>query len=578
MSCTPDELKKKINACESNPKSTSKGKTALEACKEMEEKEKTIGDALNAIANTPAKLMDAFKAKNEAVQKTVSDLGITIDTKQITEQSNSCSNEINKNFSNTSIIRGCPVPEALNNCGSMCNVKDFAGNTAAYGMCMESQKDCYDQLNKWTALQVKQPSNIKLDQKISDRSSQKCMMQAVTKAVSEQEASIENEAFLKAMQKATGLMSDNKSEQSACSNIDINQSSCQYVNQKNCCANKAEVTAENVSDLEICAPLNYDVKQHIETVTEQMCELGASADLSSAQKAGIKNKTSMATDQTATGLDLTGLLLGALLIPLIIIGVALIGVPLAVKLMGIPVMLCIGFALLALGGYALVYYFTKLPADSSNANSPFLKLNNKDSIAIKSKPGSDKTIVNTTFEQALKYWNKNKLRENDPVVAFDFFSVQQPDKVETEGTANPQPTKSIDGNWVFQPNQSGYAIYYSYVNPKKRNGMECRTGQTEETMHLCTDPSVSYLVGEREKESEKMKWLYGGGGVAGLGLILFIVGIVQVIGRKKAAAETPAAKTPVEKFNFNKNARSKSSNCKSNSRNARFNRGSRRNH
>ena len=78
MSCTPDELKKKINACESNPKSTSKGKTALEACKEMEEKEKTIGDALNAIANTPAKLMDAFKAKNEAVQKTVSDLGITL--------------------------------------------------------------------------------------------------------------------------------------------------------------------------------------------------------------------------------------------------------------------------------------------------------------------------------------------------------------------------------------------------------------------------------------------------------------------------------------------------------------------
>ena len=61
----------------------------------------------------------------------------------------------------------------------------------------------------------------------------------------------------------------------------------------------------------------------------------------------------------------------------------------------------------------------------------------------------------------------------------------------------------------------------------------------------------------------------------------FIVGIVQVIGRKKAAAETPApaAKTPVEKFNLTK-ARSKSSNCKSNSRNARFNRGSRsrRNH
>ena len=107
--------------------------------------------------------------------------------------------------------------------------------------------------------------------------------------------------------------------------------------------------------------------------------------------------------------------------------------------------------------------------------------------------------------------------------------------------------------------------------------MECRTGQTEDTMHLCTDPSVSYIVGEREKESEKMKWLYGGGGVAVLGLILFIVGIVQVIGRKNAAAEAPAAdaKTPVEKFNFNKNARSKSSNCKSNFKNARFNRSSR---
>lgn len=314
--------------------------------------------------------------------------------------------------------------------------------------------DCFDGMtssDKVEALRLCQTNNV--TQSIRNNVNQSCELSAMSEALTNMKASIDNTALQAAINEAKGLGASSKSDQRICNTISASQTACKFLTQNNCCANLADTDAFNIVTSKGCGGAS-NIVQTINNSVVQACIASNSSTVSDTLDSEIVNKTKQSAENKSEGLSL-----GAILV--IIAVVALVGGTGGVSFLpkkSANIVAILGIVILIIGVVSIVGFFTFLGQSKRDGTDiPDPLLGSTLSVVLQPpkgvaglvddvgdlltgedgdpEPGIDRNI---TFEDATATMNKNDS------VAMDFFSA----------------VKGKPGGKV-----RGTAVYYSEVNP-----------------------------------------------------------------------------------------------------------------
>lgn len=211
-------------------------------------------------------LGDAFGSRNSSKTFNTNINNTSISTTDITNIFNSCTNSsesIQKNdLSQTS--------ECLETISKICN-----GNLP-----------CLLEMSKVTNVEQQNNQTVKLN----------CIINNLLKTISSKEVSMENAAQLSTLQKASGLMSSNKSLTSNCNQVNNEISSSSFLNAITTCAN--EYSSQQINNINACGNLS-NVRQKSTNDFFSNCYASQGIFKEDTVKVKSFNKALISTDQKA---------------------------------------------------------------------------------------------------------------------------------------------------------------------------------------------------------------------------------------------------------------------------------------
>ncbi len=177
-----------------------------------------------SVGGIVSSLGDAFGSRNKSQTFNTNINNTSISTTDITNIFNSCTN------SSQSIQKNdlTQTPECLETIGRICN-----GNLP-----------CLVEMSKVTNAEQQNTQTVKLN----------CIINNLLKTISSKEVSMENAAQLSTLQKASGLMSSNKSLTSNCNQVNNDISSNTFLNAITTCAN--EYSSQQINNINACGNLS----------------------------------------------------------------------------------------------------------------------------------------------------------------------------------------------------------------------------------------------------------------------------------------------------------------------------------
>jgi hypothetical protein len=422
---------------------------ARDACEQVEEKKKGfIAEVLEANPLlTLAKGIANFMS-SDATSSQVIDNNIINQLKTIVNstQNNVCSQTALNNLTNELEV-GCP---------SSC----FNGMTSS---------------DRLEAIRSCRTDNV--NQSITNEVNQNCELSAMSEALTNMQASIDNTALQEAINEAQGLGASANSDQRICNNISASQTACKFLTQNNCCANLSDTNAFNIIKRGCGGASN--IVQAINNNIVQACKAANSSTVSDTLDSKIVNKGGQSSDNKATGLSL-----GAILV--IIAVVALVGGTGGMSFLpkkSANSVAILGIVILIIGVVSIVGFFTFLgQSKREGAAIPDPLLGSTLSVVLQPpkgvagalddvgnllsgedgdlEPGIDR---NVTFEDATATMKKNDS------VGMDFFSA-----------VSGKPGAKVRGT----------AVYYSEVNPDTTGNVGGQIGgQSLPAAAKCTGPT-----------------------------------------------------------------------------------------
>jgi hypothetical protein len=211
-------------------------------------------------------LGDAFGSRNNSKTFNTNINNTSISTTDITNIFNSCTN------SSESIQRNdlSQTPECYETIGKLCN-----GNLP-----------CLLEMSKVTDVEQQNTQTIKLN----------CIINNLLKTISSKEVSMENAAQLSTLQKASGLMSSNKSLTSNCNQVNNDISSSSFLNAITTCAN--EYSSQQINSINACGNLS-NVRQKSTNDFFSNCYASQGIFKEDTVKVKSFNKALISTDQKA---------------------------------------------------------------------------------------------------------------------------------------------------------------------------------------------------------------------------------------------------------------------------------------
>lgn len=303
--------------------------TAKQACEQVKEKGsgwlKIAKDVLK-IANpisAATELVKAFGSNSESAQTIISKLEIKIDLDTIIKQSNKCYN--NTLQSGTNIIK-CEESE---HCNKLQTLYAEMGASVEEVRSLGCNISGIDQSNKAVAESI-------------------CVADSMIEALSNMEASIDNQTLMSVINEAKGLMSGSSSDQFVCNDISTSMSACKYLAVNQCCDNQIVQNQLNSIDIAPCGNGAQSIVQSNNATARQNCLLSASAKVEDIAKAETSNKSIADAENYSEGLTMEFGLIILAIIFLIMFGVPAFGISTLKKyvwLLGL-VMIMIGVLLI----------------------------------------------------------------------------------------------------------------------------------------------------------------------------------------------------------------------------------------
>jgi hypothetical protein len=211
-------------------------------------------------------LGDAFGSRNSSKTFNTNINNTSISSTDITNIFNSCTN------SSESIQKNdlSQTPECIETIGKLCN-----GNLP-----------CLVEMSKVTNVEQQNTQTIKLN----------CIINNLLKTISSKEVSMENAAQLSTLQKASGLMSSNKSLTSNCNQVNNEISSSSFLNAITTCAN--EYSSQQINNINACGNLS-NVRQKSTNDFFSNCYASQGIFKEDTVKVKSFNKALISTDQKA---------------------------------------------------------------------------------------------------------------------------------------------------------------------------------------------------------------------------------------------------------------------------------------
>ena len=371
--------------------------TSVEACNLAQDKTGEIMKELSGLVNPLKGIIDALKSSADTEQLTVNKLRLNINTSSVLEQMSRCDNIIASSQSN--ILKG-PSPE-----------------------CVQA----------WVAAKLP-PEDIKKALTISNVTQENkntiisvCQINQALDALTQMEASIDNQALQDAITQSKGIMAGTSVKQTSCSDINSNMSACKYLSQKQCCMSKITSNQENLIDSG-CAIIDTVSQSNVNSVYNQ-CSLSSQSSASDALIGKILNKVDQKGDAKAEGVD-TGFMIVIMIIVILIVGV-MVGLPVIAGGSVInKIMPIIGILLFIIGlMFIVMYYFNKKESKSYTNKS------------IASCPSSKtQELTRTSYGEA-----KEKARTDKNIVGYDFlFDITNSDTLDSDKGAAAYITKVND--------------------------------------------------------------------------------------------------------------------------------------
>ena len=149
-------------------------------------------------------------------------------------------------------------------------------------------------------------SNITQENK--DQAQSKCQMQAFSDAISSLGVSIDNAALLDAVQ-SLGGSGNQEVDQKSCTDIDVNQTSCSYIKQRNCCVN--QVDNHLVNKLTVCGNVDGATQRNA-SINVSLCAGEITNKTATDLDVDVKNKGGMSASQMAVGTLIALAMLGVI--------------------------------------------------------------------------------------------------------------------------------------------------------------------------------------------------------------------------------------------------------------------------
>lgn len=215
--------------------------------------------------------------QNESSQMTES---ITNNRMRIIQDSiikNNCANNTSVNQTN-SIVQS---PECLTTIGIICR-------NPITGI---QDMNCVNQMGNAIKINgINQSNNLK--------AKSQCQINAALQALSTQESTITNVAALKAIQDAENSGAKNKTTQADCTEVNSDISDEKYLQAYSECVNKVKTNQLNL--LNTCSATNISQANDADLMNNCLVSAGIISD--SSQGSGIKNDTSISSEQKAIGI------------------------------------------------------------------------------------------------------------------------------------------------------------------------------------------------------------------------------------------------------------------------------------
>jgi hypothetical protein len=251
-------------------------KSARDTCKEVKTKAQAMADAVKSTTDNLASitpfgaLTQIFGTKQKMTQDTRNSIQIVQDNYSTSESENKCKNVITATQKNILDNTEC--------------LKVYAD--AKWGPPDFTYKDIH---MKNTTTNVNQ-----------------CQMAAVAAQLSKMGASADNSAILEAVQSVAGGGSQ-EIDQKSCNNISEEQTSCQYLSQKNCCMNNVNSSQDNV--LKACGNTE-NVTMDNTALNTSVCAGEITTSQATDLSADAKNTSEVKASQVAVGAVVILILVG----------------------------------------------------------------------------------------------------------------------------------------------------------------------------------------------------------------------------------------------------------------------------
>jgi len=253
-------------------------KTARDTCKEVKTKAQAMADSVKSTTDSIASmtpfgaLAQIVGTKQNISQETISAIRQYQETTQYSDSKNKCENEIKSIQSN--ILDNAPCLKVYADAGW--GPPDF---------------EYRDITMKNKATNVNQ-----------------CQMAAVAAQLGTMAATADNSAVLAAVQSLAGGGSQDI-DQKSCNNIDIKQTSCQYLSQKNCCVNNINSSQNNV--LKTCGN-TQNVTMENTALNTSVCAGEITTSQATDLSADATNTSTIKASQVAVGAVVILIIVGGL--------------------------------------------------------------------------------------------------------------------------------------------------------------------------------------------------------------------------------------------------------------------------
>lgn len=321
------------------PPDLSQPGTATDFCKKAEQKADNIWSvAKDAIAANPVSaIINAIGGKSKSDQELLTRLDINLDTTSLAKSMQNCVNLVNN--------------EQVN------EIDDT---------------DCFETAMKYAstpeereALQKGMSLN-KIDQSNTSKNLQTCQLSAMSKALTDMAASVDNSALQSVLAKAKGVGAATDGKQRTCNDISQSMSACKWVSQQQCCNNVLNNKQRNI--LKACGAAS-NINQANDARTVQTCATAATSSISDSLVSTIVNKTSQSATLEATGFPV-GALVAAAIVLLILVASPVILPVVASGAAASKMMAVAGPLLVIVGGVLSAVYFVKKRGAIDGNNAP----------------------------------------------------------------------------------------------------------------------------------------------------------------------------------------------------------------